>query len=106
MQRLFCPAICLCAGLLCGTGPVCAAQLPNFNPVVPTEHQTETRYQTEAAPPYAMNYTDEAAQSLGVQGGRLDLFDTGRSDNGFVPALKGGVDGGGAMIRLQWHPGE
>jgi hypothetical protein len=106
MQRLICPVICLCAGLLWGAGPACAAHLPNFNPVIPSEHQTETRYQTEAAPPYAMNYTDEVARSLGVRGGRMDLFDTGPADNPLVPALKGGVDGDGAMIRLQWHPGE
>ena len=48
----------------------------------------------------------EVAQALGVKGGKMDLFDTGRSNSAYVPALKGGVDGGGAMLRLQWHPGE
>jgi hypothetical protein len=51
-----------------------------------------------------MNYADEAAQSLGVRGGRWEAFDTGpTSSNPFMPSLRGGVDSGGAMIRLQWR---
>ena len=55
-----------------------------------------------------MNYTDEAAQSLGVKAGRMDFFSTSLShDNDpLMPSLRGGVDNGGAMLRLQWHPGE
>jgi len=54
--------------------------------------------------PYAMNYTDQAAQSLGVTAGHWEAFDTGQSSSDpLMPALRGGVDGGGAMIRLQWR---
>ena len=57
--------------------------------------------------PYAMNYTDEAAQNLGVRNGRMELFSTpSRDDNDLAPAVSGDVDGNGAMFKLQWHPGE
>jgi len=46
---------------------------------------------------------DEAAQRLGVQDGKWEAFDT-HSTNPIVPSLKGGVDNGGAMIKLQWTP--
>jgi hypothetical protein len=103
-------ALSLTAGLLFGVqgfvSPALAARLPDFNPVYPIEHQTQLRQQTDAQTPYAMNYTDEVAQSLGVVAGKAEFFDTGRSDSAYVPSLKGGVDHGGAMLRLQWHPGE
>ncbi len=35
--------------------------------------------QTEPQQPYAMNYTDEVAQSLGVVHGRADFINTGKS---------------------------
>ena len=57
--------------------------------------------------PYPMNYADEAAQNLGVRNGRMELFDApSRDDSGFAPGVSGGVDGNGAMFKLQWHPGE
>lgn len=57
--------------------------------------------------PYPMNYSDEAAQNLGVRNGHMELFNTAsRDDNALAPALSGGVDGNGAMFKLQWHPGE
>lgn len=56
--------------------------------------------------PYPMSYSDEAAQNLGVRNGRMEFFNTGSQDSGLAPALTGGVDGGGAMLKLQWHPGE
>ena len=98
----------LTAGLLigAGTGAALAAHLPDFTPAPPIEHQMEARLQPPPSTPYAMNYTDEVAQSLGVVGGRADFIDTGHSDNDLLPALKAGVDRGGAMLRLQWHPGE
>ncbi len=59
----------------------------------------------EPASPYAMTYTDEVARSLGVQNGHMDLFSTAPS-SGFMPSFSAGVDQGGAMLRLKWHPGE
>ena len=86
--------------------PATAAHLPDFTPAFPIEHQTDARLETASPSPYPMNYTDEVARAMGVQSGRMDLFDTGQSHDDLMPSLKGGVDRGGAMIRLQWHPGE
>lgn len=61
----------------------------------------------DAKRPYPMNYTDEAAQTLGFRDGRLDLFSSRPVENNpFVPVLSGGLGGGGAMLRLQWRPGQ
>lgn len=57
--------------------------------------------------PYAMNYADEAAQALGVRNRHLDVFTAKPAGNsGYLPSLIGGVGGDGAMLKLQWHPGE
>ena len=84
-------------------------------PLVPGPGSFETispgcfRHQLEQAgvqpPPYAMNYTDEAARTLGVNDGKWEAFDT-HSSNPMVPSLQGGIDHGGAMISLQWRPGQ
>ena len=58
-----------------------------------------------AKSPYPMTYTDEVAQSLGVKDGRWDVFST-RPVSGYMPSFSAGVDQGGAMLRLKWHPGE
>jgi hypothetical protein len=94
------------AALIAGAGSACAAGTvpdPNMGPA--TDHQLALRYADNLPQPYAMTYTDEAASSLGVKDGRWEAFDT-RSSDPLVPSLKGGVDHGGAMVRLQWHPGE
>jgi hypothetical protein len=57
-------------------------------------------------PPYPMNYADEAAQALGVHQGRVSVFTVKSQDDGLTPTLSGGIDGSGAMLKLQWHPGE
>lgn len=88
-----------------GAGTAQAGTLPDPNAGPATDHQLSLRYAQNQPPPYAMTYTDEAATSLGVKDGRWDAFDT-RSNNPLMPSLKGGVDHGGAMVRLQWHPGE
>ncbi len=49
-----------------------------------------------------MNYTDEAAQRLGVHDGQWEAFDTNSSDP-LMPSFKGGVDSGSAMFKLQWR---
>src|SRR5262249_13431228 len=56
--------------------------------------------------PYAMNYTDEAVQSLGFRDGRMDLFSTHPPSHSLWPSFSGGVGGDGAMLKLQWHPGQ
>jgi hypothetical protein len=55
--------------------------------------------------PYAMNYSDEAAQTIGVRDGHLDVFSTNSAES-HLPYLSGGLGGDGAMLKLQWHPGE
>jgi len=52
-----------------------------------------------------MTYVDEAARSLGVQNGRMDVFST-QSSSSYIPSISGGLGGDGAMLRLRWHPGE
>ena len=53
-----------------------------------------------------MNYADEAAQTLGVKDGHLDIFSSRpEPNNALVPTFSGGVGSDGAMIRLQWRPG-
>jgi hypothetical protein len=55
--------------------------------------------------PYPMTYSDQAAQALGIHNGRMDLFST-HPRAGLMPVVSGGVGAGGAMLKLQWHPGE
>jgi hypothetical protein len=55
--------------------------------------------------PYPMTYTDEVARSLGVKDGHMDVFSTEPVSN-YMPSFSAGVDKGGAMFRLKWHPGE
>jgi hypothetical protein len=57
--------------------------------------------------PYAMNYADEAAQTLGFSQGHLDLFTANPAPSqSYLPTFSGGLGGDGAMLKLQWHPGE
>jgi hypothetical protein len=57
--------------------------------------------------PYAMNYSDEAAQTIGVRDGHWDVFSAKPAGNrSYLPSLSGGLGGDGAMLKLQWHPGE
>ncbi len=55
--------------------------------------------------PYAMNYTDEAAETLGMRDGHMDVFSSKPAAHGFMPTISGGLGGDGAMLRLQWRPG-
>ena len=84
--------------------PCIAFQQPDINAAWPTQHQLELRYADGQKQPYAMNYTDEAAQTLGIQDGQWQAFETHPSDP-LLPSLKGGVDKGAAMFKLQWTPG-
>jgi hypothetical protein len=85
--------------------PVLAEPRIDQQPTYPVQHQQDARVAEQTAQPYAMNYSDEAAQSLGVNDGKWEAFDTGSSSS-LMPSLKGGVDSSGAMVQLQWHPGE
>lgn len=91
----------LCAALLLGAVPAHAAPGPDPNPGYPVPHVQESRLK-DTAQPYAMSYTDEVAQRLGVRDGRWEVFDTG-SSHPLMPSLKGGIDSGGPMLRLQWR---
>lgn len=98
-------SVLIAAAVLSATPALAARRFNSATPAFPIEHQVASAIaDKDQQGPYAMNYADEAAQSLGVSHGRWDAFDTGTSSsNPFMPALKGGVDGGGAMIRLQWR---
>ena len=94
------------AALIAGpTSAYAASTVPDPNLGPATDHQLALRYADNQSQPYAMTYTDEAASSLGVRDGRWEAFET-RSSDPLVPSLKGAVDSGGAMFKLQWHPGE
>lgn len=59
------------------------------------------------AEPYAMNYAEEAAQTLGFKDGHMEVFSTRPEPaDSLVPTFSGGVDRGGLMLKLQWRPGE
>ena len=95
--------IFLIAAALAGmAGPASAFGRPDLATAAPIEHVREA---AEAQPaPYAMNYADDAARTLGVKDGRWQAFDTGGSSRDpLLPSLNGGVDAGGAMLRLQWR---
>jgi len=60
-----------------------------------------------STPRYPMTYADEAAQTLGIANGRMDVFSLspGRGDS-LVPRVHGGIEGGKAALKLQWRLGE
>lgn len=89
----------LSAALLLGSFPALA--FPVSHPGYPIPHVLESKLK-EPSHPYARNYTDQMAHSLGVRDGRWEVFDTG-SRHPLMPSLKGGIDGGGPMLRLQWR---
>jgi hypothetical protein len=68
-----------------------------------TQHQIELRYADSQPPRYAMNYVDEAAQTLGIHQGQWEAF-TPRSSN--MPSLTGSMQSGRPMLILQWGPGK
>ena len=82
--------------------PATAYQMPDFNAPAPIPHVQDARHADRDRTPYAMNYTDEAAQTLGVKDGKWEAFTT-TSSNPMMPSLNAGADSGGAMIKLQWR---
>jgi hypothetical protein len=91
-----------CLALIAGTLSASAFRPLETNNAFPTEHQRELAYADRQSQPYAMSYTDEAARQLGIQDGRWEAFSTHSTDP-LVPSLKGGVDSGAAMLKLQWQ---
>ena len=90
------------AALAAGCGSAWAFRLPDPNAVPLTEHQRQVRYADSQPQPYAMTYSDEAARTLGVANGKWEAFST-QPANSLMPSFRGGIDGGRAMIGLQWR---
>jgi hypothetical protein len=91
--------------LTAGAAPAWAFATPQTNAAWPTQHQQDLRTGDSQPQPYAMSYTDEAAQKLGVRDGKWEAFDS-RSSDPLMPSLKGGMDSGRPMLSLQWRPGQ
>jgi hypothetical protein len=89
--------------LTAGAAPAWAFATPQTNALLPTQHQLDQRVGDSQTQPYAMNYTDEAAQRLGVKDGKWEAFTTRSSD---PVSLRGGMDSGRPMLSLQWRPGQ
>ena len=51
-------------------------------------------------PPYAMNYTDEAAQSLGIHDSRMDAFSLTPKSGSGMPFVRGGLNGKGPNLQI------
>jgi len=86
-----------------GPAPAWAFSVPDSSAPPPTQHQLDLA--DSRAQPYAMNYTDEAAQKLGIRDGKWEAFNS-RSGDPWIPSLKGGITDGRPMIGLQWRPGQ
>lgn len=92
------------AFVLLAAGSASAATFtPDGSAPWPTEHQKALRYAEAQPQPYAMNYADQAAQTLGVREGKWEAF-TPRS--GDMPSVKGSMDSGRPMLILQWRAGQ
>ena len=89
------------------TATALAASVPDTGRIQMPPYPGAPKPVAETPPPYPMSYIDEAAQTLGVKNGRLDLFSSHPAENNvFMPVISGSVSSKGAMLRLQWHPGE
>ena len=89
--------------LAAGSASAATFRTPDGNTAWPTEHQKALRYAETQPQPYAMNYADEAAQTLGVREGKWEAFTPRSSD---MPSVKGSMDSGRPMLILQWRPGQ
>lgn len=95
-------------GLFAG-GLLLALSMPVASQPRPFVADTASRHLPNDGPqaPYAMNYADEAAQTLGIVHGQLNVFSLrpSRGDK-LMPNLSGGIDRGGVTLKLQWWPVE
>jgi len=82
-------------------GPAWAFRIPDSNAAWPTEHQKALR--NVETRPYAMSYTDQAAQKLGLRDGQWEAF---APRSGDMPSVRGSMDSGRPMLILQWRPGQ
>lgn len=90
--------------MIAGSASVWAFPGPEINKPWPTEHQKDLRtLASQPSSPYAMNYTDEAAQTLGLTNGKWEAFSP---THPLMPRIHGGLEGGRPMVRLQWQPGQ
>ena len=97
MRKLLVSGLAVAALLV--AGPAFAFRVPDPNAPWPTPHQREVEYADQERQPYAMSYSDEAAQRLGLADGRWEAFN---SQSSAGATLKGGLDAHGAVLRLQW----
>jgi hypothetical protein len=89
--------------LIAGTVSAWAFEpVPVTNNPWPTEHQQQLRTAANEPSPYAMRYTDEAAQTLGLKDGRWEAF---APTSSLMPRVNGGLEGGRPTVKLQWRPG-
>jgi hypothetical protein len=89
----------LIAGALIGAAaPAWGFNDPGAMAPAPVQHVQETRYAENQPAPYAMNYADDAARTLGMKDGRWQAYS---SSGGF--SLGGGLDGGRPTLHLQWR---
>ena len=86
--------------LIAGSAAAWAFPGPELNKPWPTEHQQELRTLASQPSPYAMRYTDEAAQTLGMKDGKWEAF---TPTSALMPRINGGLYGGRPMVRLQWQ---
>lgn len=100
-MRAFGTILCTATTLLLGALPAQAFARPDPNPGYPVPHVQESKLK-EPAQPYVRNYTEDMAQSLGMRDGHWEVFEGG-SAHPLMPSLKGGLDSGGPMLRLQWR---
>jgi hypothetical protein len=84
--------------------PAWAFRMPEPNTPYPVPRQTESRYAEPPRQPYATSLADEAARRMGIEDGKWEAFSTHPSDP-LTPSFRGGIDGGKAMIGLQWRFG-
>jgi hypothetical protein len=87
---------------LAGATPAFAFAQPGFNTPAPIQHVQEARYADAQAAPYAMNYADDAARTLGVKDGHWQAIESSGADP-LLPSVGGGLDSGRPMLRLQWR---
>jgi hypothetical protein len=90
------------AALAAGPSWAWSSRLPDPTAPPLTEHQIQLRVAETTLQPYAMNYADDAARTLGVKDGKWEAFSS-QSRDPLTPSFRGGIDGGRAMIGLQWR---
>lgn len=102
-MRCFGPLAFAFVAFAAGAASAATFRTPDGSTAWPTEHQKALRVAETQSQPYAMNYVEEAAQTLGVKEGKWEAFTPSSSD---IPSVKGSMDSGRPMLILQWRPGQ